>query len=562
MRCHYEKRKETRATIRAGAILICVAGALLPRSIAQGMQSPAAFTIVGSQFHQRAPEDAGEARVCIQNTGERTLSMADLKIQVLAQRADSSGASATECQCVYAKLSPPVLPPGAYGEVVAKLMDRPMGGHQLTCNLFAADGAISQAVPLIEPPLWISFVGFSEDLRRVFVYVENPGSEPVEAQLLRVGQFDMADRAKAIHAPIPPKDKGCLIGELPSPVAAGAFVHIVVATNTDGRQSQMHAVIRAIHRFFVVMEGGSGDPRLGLDAQWPFVQTMACPAHAHGSHEQAAAKFLADYTQRFSQDPSQVIQMHLCRSDMTRAWFRFGNLPDVAVMNTCLRPSLNYDKDPQKWFCPFFCTGALAKRVTEPGRNVALIHTGPDAEDEGSFLHKELTSQEWRFLVYCAVASGAKGIIYRGPPKSDPLVGDAFRQLNRQLQHLNPFLLIAEPVEWATADGSGYAVKSLLCGDQAVLIVVFDCRYFSRKRNGRLYTPPFARTVSSVRVHMRIPASVTVQDVAGVLGSLDRSSWAYQNGNLDFTADMVDSAQVYIASLRRQTKLAEKGRSP
>lgn len=411
MRCHRERCMGARPGVRIGAMGLVVM-MLMPPSLAYGMQGSTAFAIVGSQFHQRDQEDAGEARICIQNTGEQSISMTQLKIRVPSQRDASPDTPLTECQCVFAKLSPPILRPGQFGEVVAKLMDRPMGGCQLTCNLSAEDGATSQAVSLAESPLWISFVGFSEDLRRVFVYVENLGSEPIESQLLCVGQYDMADRAKAIHS------------------------------------------------FFVVMEGGNGDPRLGLEAQWPFVQTMACPAH--GSHEEAAVEFLTDYVQRFSRDPSHVIQMHLCRSDMTRAWFRFGDLPDVAVMNTCLRPLSNYDKDPQRWFCPFFCTGALAKKVTEPGRNVALIHTGPDAEDEGSFLHKELTSQEWRFLVCCAVTSGAKGVIYRGFPKDDPLVRDAFHQLNRELQHLKSFLLIAEPVEWTTAEGSSYVAKSLL----------------------------------------------------------------------------------------------------
>jgi hypothetical protein len=173
--------------------------------------------------------------------------------------------------------------------------------------------------------------------------------------------------------------------------------------------------------------------------------------------------------------------------------------------------------------------------------------------EEVSFLLKGLTSQEWRFLVYCAVASGAKGVIYRGLPASDPLSRDAFRQLNRELQYLKPLLSIAEPVEWITTEQSNYVAKGLLCGDQAILVIVFDRRYFSRRRDGRFHTPPFGRAVIPVRVNGKIPQGITVQEITTPFASLDRNCWDYRNGVLELTADMIDSAQVYIISIQPQT---------
>jgi len=516
------------------------------------MYASTAFVVAGSQFHQRDPEDAGEARICIQNTGPGLLSMLQLKVRILTERGVGPETSTTECRCVYAKLSPPVLRPGQYGEILAKLLDRPTRDCRLRCTISAKDGAVSHVAHLSEPPLWISFVGFSEDFRRAFIYVENPGRETMEARLLKVGDFDIADRTKTVRFPVPPEDKRCLIGDLPSPLSAGEFVHAVIAANTSGRESKVHVVVRVIQAVPLVMEGGTGDPRQGLDILRPFLQTMACPAHAHGTHEAAAAKFLDDYAQQFTENPSRAIQIAICRSDLPRAWFRFGDLPDVAAMNTCLRPPSCYDKDPQKWFCPFSCVGDLAKRATEPGRFLAIIPTGPDVE-EVSFLLKGLTSQEWRFLVYCAVASGAKGVIYRGLPASDPLSRDAFRQLNRELQHLKPLLSIAEPVEWITTEQSNYVAKGLLCGDQAILVIVFDRRYFSRRRDGRFHTPPFGRAVIPVRVNGKIPQGITVQEITTPFASLDRNCWDYRNGVLELTADMIDSAQVYIISIQPQT---------
>jgi hypothetical protein len=556
--CQCKRCTEAWRSVRTGAILLCVTAALLPPSRTQGMQSSSAFVVAGSQFHQRGPEDAGEARIYIQNTGEQPLSMTQLKVQILAEKAASPETPATECKCVYVKLSPPILAPGQYGEIAAKLLDQPTGDCHLMCNVSARAQAIPYATLLAEPALWISYVGFSQDLRRTFVYLENLGQEPAEAQLLRVGQFDVAGQAKAIHVPVPPKDKGCLIGDLPSPLTAGEFVHVIVAVNAGGRESKVHTVIRAIDVVPIVREGGTNDPRLGLDVQRPFLETMACPAHAHGTHELAAAKFLDGYVQQFSENPSKVIQIAVCRNDMPKAWYRFCDLPDVAVVNTCLRPPASYGRDPQKWFCPFFCVGDLAKRATEPGRFLAIIPTGPDVED-GSFLLKGLAPQEWRFLVCCAVASGAKGVVYRGLPATDSLSRDAFGQLNRELQHLKPFLSIAEPIGWITTKESNYAAKGLLCGDQAILVIIFDRRFFSQQKDGRFHTPPFGRAVTPVRVSGEIPQEITVREVATPFASLDHSCWDYRDGILELTADMVDSAQVYVISIQPRMNPLEGG---
>lgn len=546
--------------VRTGATLLCVTAVWSPLSRTQGMQTPTAFLVVSSQFHQRDPEDAGEARICIQNTGERSLSMDQLKVRILAQRTVGPETPATECKYVYARLSPPLVPEGQCGEIVAKLLEQPVSGCHLSCNVSAPAAALFRIVPLTEPALWISYVGFSKDLQKVCVYVENISPEPVAAELLTVGHFDTGGRTKAIHSPVPPGDKGCLVGDLPSPLAAGEFVPVVVNQDFGGRECKVCVMTRAVHALPVAREVVAGDPGLGLDVQQPFLQTMICPAHAHGSHDEAAAKFLNGYVQQFSETPDRVIQMAVCRSDMPRAWFRFGDLPDVAAMNPCLRPPSRYKKDPQQWFCPFFCTGNLAKRATEPGRYLAIIPTGPDAE-EGVFLLKGLAPPESRFLVYCALASGAKGIVYRGLPGQDPLGRDAFSQLNRELQHLKPLLSIAEPVKWITTEERNYAAQGLLCGDQAILAMVFDRRYFSRQRDGRFYTPPFGRAVTPVRLRAKIPQGFAVQQVRTPFVLLDHIYWDYRDGILELTADMVDSAQVYVISIQPRSNPSEGGLS-
>jgi len=138
---------------------------------------------------------------------------------------------------------------------------------------------------------------------------------------------------------------------------------------------------------------------------------------------------------------------------------------------------------------------------------------------------------------------------------------DAFRRLNGELPHLKPLLSMADPVEWATTKESGYAATGLLGADQAVVIVVFDRRYFSRRRNNRYHTPSLARRVVPVPVSVRIPTGVAVKDVETVYGSLDGGSWICRDGHRALTAEMVDSAQVYVALRQRPRRMPEKGLS-
>lgn len=486
--------------------------------------------------------------------------MANLEVRILAREGTATGGSAEEHQCVYARLSPPVLRPGQYGEIVAKLSEAPTNDAHLRCTVSAGSGIVSQTAPLEKSALWISYVAFSEDFRRAYVYAENLGTEPARVKLLKVGDGDRPDQATPVRSVVLPGHKGCLVGDLASPVSRGAFVHVVIVEDTGERKSEVHVVTRAIRAFPVVMEHGNSEPRLAVDIQRPFTETMACPAHKHGSQEAASARFLDDYARRFSENPHQLIQMAICRSSMPEAWFRFGTLPDAAAMNPCLRPPSRYGENPQSWFCPFFCVGELAKKATEPGRYLAIIPTGPNTQ-EGSLLLKGLAPQEWRFLVYNAIASGAKGVIYRGQPGRDRLNRDAFRQLNRELQQLRPLLSISEPIQGCTTEHSDYAIRSLLCGDQAILIMAFDRRYFSEQRKGRFYTPPFGRAVIPVRARVKIPGGMAIQSMRTPFASLDHDCWACQDSSLSFTTEMLNSVHVYVASLQREPRLSKEGPS-
>ena len=349
--------------VTAAMVILVFSRAILVPCCAQNT-SGESFVVLQSQFHDRGEDDMGEARLLLKNTGRARLSMAQLRIQMSSESPGASPPDRAEERLLFARLLPPVLQPGQYGQVVAKLWDPLPKGRSCVCALSSADGSTSYTTALAEPVLWISYVAFSTDRQTVCVYVRNNGGDPVEARLLRVGQSDVGNHARAIHSPIPPGDKGCLVYDLPFPATTGEFVEVLVGTGKEGREVAAHAVVRAIDTVPVAREDGTHDAHLALDVQIPFLQTMSCPAHAHGSHDMAAAKFLEGYVQRYAQDPRQIIRMHICRANMPRAWFRFGSLPDVATMNPYLLVTPYYDRDSDEWFCPFFYVGGVLGIVT------------------------------------------------------------------------------------------------------------------------------------------------------------------------------------------------------
>lgn len=510
------------------------------------------FVITGSEFCRRSEFDAGEIRTFLVNTGKEPMSISQCKLyRFIASKDERQNELGREVNHVYSKLSPPILMPGQNGELLIKLLNTPPNSSELECTIYDKMGGISATLISIEQaPIWISYAGFSEDLSKVYVYVQNNTETTLRIQLLGVRGVSVRDTCRSINNDPPPGDKGCLVFKMPMPLALGEYVHITISAKSGDQEFQTHRTVRAVNKFPLLSGSGSPNPRLGLDSESFFVQTMECPAHAHGTHENAARKFLDDRYRRFSQNPYLITQMWICRADRPRAWYKFGPLPDVAVMNTILFTSSAYKSDPKTYerFSPFFWLATMAKKAAAPNRYLACIPVTPE---KGVFAQSSHTPDEVKFLVYCAIAAGAKGILYRGVPSSDPLSHDAFMQLNNELLQLKSWLAMAEPVNWASTADDNYVAKSLLCGDEAILVIAFDRRYFSEQQNNKLHTPAFGKAVKPAKIKVKIPKGFSAFEVKSMYTALSKNLWYFQEGQLDFTAHMIDSVQVYRIILKR-----------
>jgi len=509
------------------------------------------LVITGSEFYRKSRFDTGEIRVFFKNTGKEPISICQPKLSRLVNDKDNESHKAdTEVDYLYSKFTPPVLTPGRNGELLVKLLRSPPNDCKFQCVIYGETGWVSETlVDIKQTPVWISYVGFSEDLSEIYVYGQNNTKTPLTIRLIEVAGINVGDNYQKINNNMPPDDKGCLVFKMPNRLNLGENVHIVISAESTEREFQTRRIVKAVNKFPLSSGGGFFSPKLGLDSEEYFVQTMSCPAHAHGTHKEAAAKFLDDYYHRFSQDPYFLSQMWICRADRPRAWYTFGSLPHAAVINPVLSETREYKSDTKDCdrFCPFFWLATNAKKALAPNRFFACIPFNPDSS---VFSQDNHTPDEIKFLVYCAVASGAKGILYRDTPSFSRLSEDEFVRLNRELRQLKQLLMMAEPVNWASTADNNYVAKSLLCGDKAILVIMFDRRYFSEKQNSRLRTPAFGKAVRAVETKVKVPEGFSVSGVESMYNPLLRKLWRCEKGQLIFTANMVDSVQVYKAILK------------
>lgn len=559
---HFRVRYVLASLILASGLIPSIFGEQLNNILCSGNLVVDAF-----EFHQRSEFDTGEIRILLRNTANTPLSIdqCDLSETVSDHVTIEQNIGNNDVRKLYFKLSPPIVKPSEKGELLIKLLETPKDQSMFECALHDSTSGISTTSILIEKiPIWIPYVGFSPDLNKVYVYVQNNTEKPLTIKLLKVAGVDVGNNYQAINGQLLPEDKGCLVFEMPTRLTFGEYVHVTVSAESGDREWQTHRIVRVVNKFPVLFENGSGGSKLGLDAKgffitstsssnaFPCTQIMMCPAHAHGTHENAAGKFIDNRDSIFSQNQYVLTQMWICRVDKHRAWYKFGPLPDVAVMNPVLLASAEYGSDAKAFegFSPFFWFANAAKKATEPNRYFACIPVNPE---DTVFAQSSHTSDEIKFLVYCAVAAGTKGILYRGATPSDQLSRDTFMWLNNELQQLKPLLMIAEPVNWALTEDHRYSVKSLLCGDEAILVIVFDRRYFSEQNNNKMRTPAFGKAVKPVKIEIKLPEGFLISEVKSLFGPVPKELWNCHEGELNFTAYMVDSVQAYEAILIKQS---------
>ena len=245
------------------------------------------LVITGSEFYRRSQYDAGEIRVFFKNAGKESISICQPKLSRLVNSKDNESYKAgTEVEYLYSKFTPPVLNPGRNGELLIKLLRSPPYNCKFQCAIYSETDWVSETIIAIkQAPVWISYVGFSEDLSEIYVFGQNNTKTTLTFRLIEVAGVYVGDNYQTINNNIPPGDKGCLVFKMSNRITLGEYVHLVISAESNEQGFQTSRIVKAVNKFPLSSGGGFFSPKLGLDSENCFVQTMSCPAHDHGTHK-------------------------------------------------------------------------------------------------------------------------------------------------------------------------------------------------------------------------------------------------------------------------------------
>ena len=551
----------TRVHLRVLALLAAAwaASALLPIREAEAAEGAGAaqgrLEVLGVEYDPPHEFGNGLIRLYVRNGADGPLD--SLEARVVGEE------PAAALPVLWQRLLPPRLRPGEIGEFSLK-PEHPPRGSGVDLELASGEHLLASVPVSFQPsPLRIKSVGFSEDLRSVFVYVSNRSDEVLEVALGAVGAHGTVTSAHTLNDQVEPGDLCVIVCRLARPLEKGAYVSLAVRGTGQTGQHTVYAVVRALSGFPISYEydtpgagHGSGLDRLesltwssDLPRSGSYAGLMTCPAHEHGTDREAAAKFIQANAQMFPADPRLASVIHVCRAGMPRAWFTFGVLPDVARFNPCLltrhKDSASAPPRDAHDDHPFYRLGRQAGAASSPRPFHAVLYSGTFRDHP--FKERASSVEDVRFMAFSALAAGARGILYRGSDREiDAPRRAKFARLNAEIQSIEPLLGIACPVDWVECSNSSVGATALLAGDKALIVMLLD-RSRLLSRNGRTVRTVWPRPVrEQVRIRARLPAQVMPVRVRTLYEELPRSRWEYRDGSLtaDLTATQTGQAVV------------------
>jgi hypothetical protein len=346
----------------------------------------------------------------------------------------------------------------------------------------------------------IAFVGFSDELDELYVYLENEDCTKHKVRKLYLDTKDVTKYCSIPWDSISPGEKRCIVVRLSRQLRPGQY--IAVKVETEAESSKEEVLTRVFSFFPIASEDGYVQPDLYLDAQkfsipysrdfpnLPAIQegnpqmayhVLSCPMHAHGSaYDSACWEIILAVDRCRMLDPFSPTYIHICRLQIEHALPLFGETADIIRFNPdVVAPA--YNKLEEKTEHRIQWLTRLGKEACAP----RPIHTLAVACSDPYVYYppRNPAPEEIRLRVYYTISRGAKGIFYRGLETSSGL-HHVIRGVNKELQILKNLLKVSEPVSWAECSQPMVEANSLLVGQEAIILILINNDYAIINDNG------------------------------------------------------------------------------
>jgi len=350
------------------------------------------------------------------------------------------------------RIDPKVMQPGQWTHFYFKTKR-----DDLDCNLFRAafktpDRESALDMPMAPSEIDVTYAVRDSSSTKFYFYLRNNIDFIIYVTAMRVNDIALTNSAASLPLELAPRKKGLVCGHLDGlQVPAGAALPADIELETTGGAVHRFAYLFSEKRFEVKR---SESPVL-----------MACPAHAHGTYEQAAEKLfrLADAARAGARC------VHICRSSFLEGINVFGQCIEEMRVNP---QASNPERRTERWLKGLLDTTSKCKGCSEPGIFSVVI------EAYSSLLGAQHTDTmggaELREVVYSEIACGAKGIQFRLPKEE---ISTQYRtnaeNTAAELTMLSECLAVSEPVDLVVSCSTDSIIpKTLLCGDQGLILIL------------------------------------------------------------------------------------------
>jgi len=456
------------------------------------------------------------------------------------------------------RISPNPIPPMEVGELVVRLLKDLKSlsqSEEAKLRLITdKDSELSAEIPLTNHPFNFTFIGFSDALDKIYLYMKNYGQRTLSIDKVFLSTKDVTRKCYIPERKILQNEKKLIVVKLYKPLVRGKHITVKVTTQEGGiAQSR----VRASSHFPIAVEyyHESSYTKLFTDTS-SYNDNLGChiidcPMHIGDDH---SIKAVRSKTERIRERMDEMEKkhpllpgyIHVCRDNIHNGCAFFGQITDLIRINPSIGLLPSFLGLP--WFRryipseteenPVQYLTALAKEGSEP----QAFHTVISATSNNKELNIDATPELERFMVYSAVSRASKGIFYRDfghSLKDKPSLQQEIKRINGELQVLKRFLKIGELMPMAECTNPNVEPNTILAGDKAVILILINQKPTEQEKTGdevrRFFSPKM-----HFEVAIHIPKWMKIKDVYEVGGDFGRLKYIRQGNTFTIKIDRLD----------------------
>lgn len=506
-------------------------------------------------LNRQAEADNGTAHVYVHNMSNQQVHIESVIVGVdglndlvaLAVMPDAHVDDEAGLPYIWWRALPNPIEPNGYADLAVKLSRLPTSKIQLRFG-GTPECVLEQQLDRINDPLGVCFIGYTPSRDTVYIYIESRLDEPFTLRRIRVNGDDATPQSRCIPRVIPPQGKGVIVVRLHQPLEMGRSVFLQIGGDPEAKGV---ALTRVVTGFPVTWIDGTLPEGLVPTTQdtkirpgavrgegiFGYENIMRCPAHAHGTRQNAAAQYIAAYDKLVRSEPRVPGMIYVCRWEKEINYFVFAELGD-AVRVMPFAGSLSYVPEPLNHSLQWLTALAVQAAAPRPVHAVVPIRF----EDSYQWM-RSMTPDEVRAMIYLPLSRGVKGLCYgRKEAGLSREAQQELAQVTREIAVIRNYLAFAEPMPWGRAEPASVEAATLLAGDQALILLIINHAFVGFDNDHVLDVRP----QSAVRAEVMLPDDLQVADVHDVTGRGRPVKWQQQGPKLVIEVDRLIMAHPYL----------------